>query len=171
MNLQSTVRHPEYVLSRQDAESFLYKEARLLDEWKLLDWAGLFSSDGEYLIPPLDDPDGEPGKTLFLVYDDHHRLTARAQRLMKKQAHAEYPRSIVRHMISNVEVEPGESGNARVRCNFVVYRSRGEGSEVFPGHSVYDLVIADDGDIKIRRKRTTMDSDTMRDQKRLSIIL
>ncbi|TNE33893.1 MAG: p-cumate dioxygenase, partial [Alphaproteobacteria bacterium] len=169
MNLQSSVQSAAYVLSRQDAEDFLYREARFLDEWKLIEWATLFSEDGEYLIPPLDDPDGAPGKTLFLVYDDHHRLTARAQRLMKKQAHAEYPRAIVRHMIHNVEVEAGEEGQTRVRCNFVVYRSRGEASEVFPGHSVYDLKISSDGDIKIRRKRTTMDSDTMRDQKRLSI--
>lgn len=159
------------VLTRAQAEDFLFAEARLLDDWKLNDWAALFTDDGEYLVPPLDAPDAEPSDSLFLVLDDRHRLAERAKRLLKKQAHAEYPHARLRRLVGNVLVESCENGRARVSCNFVVYRSRAGGTEVFPGHSRYDLVLGIDGDIRIRSKRAVIDSDTLRDQRRLSIIL
>lgn len=157
-------------LSRAAVEEFLYREAELIDTWQLEEWASLFSEDGEYLIPPLDAPDGEPGRTLFLVYDDRHRLSERARRLMKRQAHAEFPRSRVRHIVSNVKVTGAVDGCTRVTCNFVVYRSRLGDTEVFPGHAVYDLRASASG-LLIRRKRATLDTDSLRDQGRISIIL
>jgi len=170
--MQSTANQPlRTTLSRADAESFLYREAALIDSWQLMEWAALFAADGEYLIPPLDEPEGEPGKSLFLVYDDHHRLTERARRLLKRAAHAEFPRSKVRHLISNVEVAGEAAGLVRVNCNYVVFRSRNGMSEMFPGHAVYDLRVGDDSSIAIRRKRVMVDSDTLHDQGRISIIL
>ena len=158
-------------LDRAAAEDFLYGEARLLDEWKLEAWAELFDEDGEYLVPSNDLPESEPQENLFLIYDDRHRLSERAKRLMKKTAHAEYPRSLTRHMISNVRVEPGDDDLVRVYCNFVVYRSRGTSTDVFPGHAIYDLRIDANGGLKIRSKRAVIDSDTLRQQRRVSIIL
>ena len=142
----------------------------MIDEWRLDEWAALFETDGEYLIPPNDNPDGDPATTLFLVFDDHHRLTERARRLMKRTAHAEFPRSRVRHMVSNVEVEPGEDGLMRIRSNFVVYRSRGDSMEVYPGHAIHDVRLAE-GRIRIRCKRAVLDTDALRSQKRISIII
>lgn len=163
------------VLTRTEAEDFLYMEARLLDGWKLNEWAALFTDDGEYLVPPLDEPEGDPSTTLFLIYDDRHRLAERAKRLLKRQAHAEFPHAILRRIIGNVHVETADgntAGNtARVTCNFVVYRSRAASTEVFPGHSVYDLVIDGPGALRIRRKRAIIDTDTLRAQRRVSIIL
>ena len=72
-------------VSRAEVEDFLFHEADLLDRWALDEWAQLFTDDGEYLIPPTDLPDGDPGKHLFLVYDDRHRLGERAKRLGKKR--------------------------------------------------------------------------------------
>ena len=147
-------------------------EARLLDGWKLNEWAALFTDDGEYLVPPLDDPEGDPSATLFLVYDDRHRLGERAKRLLKRQAHAEFPHAVLRRIIGNVALETAaEPGFARVTCNFVLYRSRAGGTEVFPGHAVYDLAVRGPGDIRIRRKRAIIDTDTLRAQRRVSIIL
>lgn len=39
-------------LTRTEAEDFLFREARLLDEWQLVEWSELFEPDGEYLVPP-----------------------------------------------------------------------------------------------------------------------
>lgn len=158
-------------LSRADAEDFLYREARLLDDWKLEEWAALFTDDGEYLIPPMDEPDGDPSQCLFLVYDDRHRLGERAKRLLKRQAHAEFPHARLCRIVSNVTVDPGADGLVQVRCNFVLYRSRSGGTEVFPGHSIYDLRIQDSQPARIRRKRAVIDTDSLRIQKRVSIIL
>lgn len=77
-------------VSREAVEDFLFHEADLLDRWALSEWTALFTDDGEYLVPPTDNPDAAPTDTLFLVYDDRHRLAERAKRLLKKSAHAEF---------------------------------------------------------------------------------
>jgi p-cumate 2,3-dioxygenase beta subunit len=42
--------------SRQEAEDLLYKEAALLDEWRLDEWLELLTEDATYEIPPTDVP-------------------------------------------------------------------------------------------------------------------
>ena len=157
--------------SRAEVEDFLFREAALLDNWHLEEWAALFTADGEYLVPATDTPDGNPATSLFLIYDDHHRLTERAKRLLKKTAHAEFPHSRLRRVIGNVMLANGENGHIRATCNFAVFRSRLGHSDIFPGHSDYDLVRENDTGFRIRRKRAVLDSDDLRSQGKLSIIL
>lgn len=152
-------------------EDFLYREAALLDAWKLMEWTELFTEDGEYQIPSTDLPEGEPANTLYLVYDDRHRLTERAKRLMKKSAHAEFPHSRLRRIIGNVMVETRATAQIRVTCSFAVFRSRLQKADIYPGHSLYDLVEGGDAGFRIRRKRAVLDSDDLRDQGKVSIIL
>ena len=157
-------------LARSEAEDFLFKEAALLDAWRLEEWANLFTEDGEYLIPATDAPDGAPGTSLYLVYDDRHRLGERAKRLLKKTAHAEQPRSRTRHMSSNVMVAEAEGPVMPAFCNFVVFRSRMEKTDIYPGHAEYRLVRGSDG-LLIRSKKAILDIDVLRPQGKVSIIL
>lgn len=157
-------------LSRSDAEDFLIREAALLDSWKLLEWADLFTEDGEYLVPATDDPEGKAGKSLFLIYDDRHRLGERAKRLLKPTAHAEAPHSRTRHMISNVVSGDAAGGSIPVTCNFVVFRSRMEVTNIYPGHAEYRLVQGADG-LRIRSKKAVLDVDALRPHGKISIIL
>ena len=157
-------------LARSEAEDFLFKEAALLDAWRLEEWANLFTEDGEYLIPATDAPDGAPGTSLYLVYDDRHRLGERAKRLLKKTAHAESPRSRTRHMSSNVMVAEADGAVMPVFCNFVVFRSRMEKTDIYPGHAEYRLVRGSDG-LRIRSKKAILDIDVLRPQGKVSIIL
>lgn len=158
------------ILSRAEAEEFLIREAALLDAWCLEEWAALFTPDGEYLIPATDAPEAEPGKSLYLIYDDRHRLGERAKRLLKKTAHAESPHSRTRHMTSNVLVEAQVGDTVSVTCNFVVFRSRMEKTDMYPGHAEYKLVVGPDG-LRIRRKKAILDIDVLRPQGKVSIIL
>ncbi len=157
-------------VTRSEVEDFLFHEADLLDTWQLDEWAKLFTDDGEYLIPPTDLPDGDPAKHLFLVYDDRHRLGERAKRLGKKTAHAEFPHSRTRHLITNVRIAQ-DATTVNATCNFVVYRSKNGVNDVYPGHSLYRLVVQADGSFKIRSKRAVLDVDTLRPQGKVSIIL
>jgi len=157
-------------LSRSDAEDFLIKEAALLDAWKLEEWAELFTEDGEYLVPATDDPDGKPGTSLFLIYDDRHRLGERAKRLLKKTAHAESPHSRTRHMTSNVAVGESSNGTIAVSCNFVVFRSRMEVTNIYPGHAEY-LLVSNGSGLRIRSKKAVLDVDALRPHGKISIIL
>src|ERR1700679_1343673 len=73
--------------TRDQIEEFLYHEAELIDDWRLPEWAGLYTDDARYDATPLDsdDPINSSSKdSLFLLADDKERLTSRAKRLMKK---------------------------------------------------------------------------------------
>ena len=157
-------------VTRPEVEDFLFQEADLLDSWRLEEWALLFTDDGEYLIPPTDVPDGDPKHDLFLVYDDRHRLGERVKRLGKKTAHAEFPHSRTRHLVTNVRISQDTEG-VQATCNFVVYRSKNGVNDVYPGHSHYRLVPQEGGGFRIRSKRATLDVDTLRPQGKVSIIL
>ncbi|MEQ9642113.1 MAG: aromatic-ring-hydroxylating dioxygenase subunit beta [Alphaproteobacteria bacterium] len=156
--------------SRGEVEDFLFRETAMLDNWQLMDWVALFTEDGEYLVPATDMPDGEPNSSLFLIYDDHHRLTERAKRLMKKTAHAEFPHSRLRRIIGNVMVERSDAADFAVTCNFAVFRNRMKQSDIFSGHSHYEMIASADA-MRIRKKRAVLDSDDLRAQGKLSIIL
>jgi p-cumate 2,3-dioxygenase beta subunit len=157
-------------LARADAEALLAHEAELLDRWRLLDWAALFSDDGEYQVPSPDRPDGEPGETLYLVDDDRHRLGARARRLLDADAHAEQPRSRCCRIVANVRLVAAPAGLAGVACAFVLHRAQGERLDVFPGHASYWLR-AEAGGWRIRRKRAVLALPHLRHQGMLSLIL
>lgn len=93
--------------TRSAVEDFLYHEAGLIDDWRLREWVECFTDEGVYVIPALDcDPhtamDGDQRMMLCLVADDRRLLSARVDRLENVRAHAEHPRTRVRHMVSNV---------------------------------------------------------------------
>lgn len=157
-------------VTRAAVEDFLFHEAHLLDTWQLERWAGLFTDDAEYLVPSTARPDGAPNDTLYLIYDDRHRLGERARRLLNKAAHAEFPHSRTRHNVSNVRVLEQAGDALKIGCNFVVYRSKREVMDVYPGESEYELRASRDG-LRIRRKKATLDLDVLRPHGKLSIIL
>ena len=55
------------VVTRAEVEDFLYREAALLDDWKLDEWQNLLTDDAAYYVPPNDQPDGDHHATLFLI--------------------------------------------------------------------------------------------------------
>jgi p-cumate 2,3-dioxygenase subunit beta len=159
--------------SRGAIEEFLYHEAELLDQWKLPEWSALFTEDARYDIASLDavDPStADPATTLFVLSDDQPRLVARARRLMKKTAHAEYPHSKTRHITSNVRIGVQNGEGLPVRANFVVYRTKGDRTVQYMGEAHY-LLVADGESFRIRRKRCNLDLNTLAEQGRLTIIL
>lgn len=161
------------LLSRESIEEFLYHEAELLDDWRLPEWADLYTDDAHYDIASLDSPDAlkaDPGTSLFVLSDPKFRIVSRAKRLMKKTAHAEYPHSKTRHLTSNVRIGARNGDDLPVRVNFVVFRTKGDRTVQFMGEAHYVLVVID-GAIRIKRKRCVLDLNTLADQGRLTIIL
>ncbi len=109
-------------LTRQEAEDFLYQEARLLDERRFDDWLGLFTQDGRYWIPCGQGED--PGLVTHLVYDDRTQLEDRVWQLQHPRRFSQNPPSLTSRMISNVQVEVGEDGQTVVCSVFVVRELR-----------------------------------------------
>ena len=160
--------------TRSDVEAFLYREARLLDAWRLPEWEQLFTDDGRYLIPPvgIERPDeADPARVLFLVADDRTRIGQRVIRLMKPSAHAEYPHSRTRHLVSNVEVLSDDvGGRLTVTAGFVVYRVRHREVGTYMGQYFYTLQRSGDS-FRIAEKRACLDLDALMPQGALAFIL
>lgn len=157
------------MLTRTEAEDFLYAEADLLDSWRLEEWLDLFSPDAQYWVPSTDQPNGKPDDTLFLIADDMARLRARVKRLLSVHAHAESPHSRTRRMISNVRVD-NAGDEILIRSNFVVYRFRGEAADQYVGHYEHGLV-GRNGALKIRMRKAILDMEALRPVGKVSIIL
>src|SRR5260221_2552881 len=106
--------------SRQSVEDLLYKEAALLDEWRLDEWLELLAEAAIYEIPPTDVPEGDSRNTLFIVADDALRIRSRVKQLLGKFAWSENPHSRTRRMIANVRVIGQDGDCILVTANFAV---------------------------------------------------
>ncbi len=159
------------MLLQHRVQSFLFDEAALLDQWRLIEWEALFTEEARYLVPPTDvDGDyADPDKSLFYIFDDRTRIHERVVRLEKKGAHSEFPRSKTRHLVSNVQAMR-EDGAIIATASFAVWRSKDGNTDIFVGHYAYRLVEIDDA-LKIAEKKCVLDMDALRPHARISILL
>lgn len=162
----STVELP----SRQEVEDLLYREAALLDEWRLEDWQELLTEDVIYQVPPTDVPEGDSRNTLFIISDDAVRVRSRVKQLLGKSAWAENPHSRTRRLITNVRVLGAEGENILATANFAIYRMRYESVDTYIGHYEYKLVKRDE-ELKIRERRVVLDIEALRPHGKISFIL
>ena len=158
-------------VTRAEVEDFLFREADLLDSWRLEDWLELLTEDAAYYVPPNDVPDGDHRNTLFTIADDIHRIRGRVKRLSSPEAHAEYPKSRTRRLIGNVRITGIDGDILSVAANFVVHRfRRGERVGEFVGHYEYRLAVGADG-LKIAERRAILDSEELGSLGSVSFIL
>jgi len=153
-----------------EVERFLYREAMLLDEWRLQDWLALFSPQARYIVPSTDHPQGNPPEHPALIDDDFTRLQGRVTRLLSRRAHREYPSSRTRHLVSNVLITDSSAPELSVSAAFVVYRMRNRNVTQYIGRYLYALERAD-GELKIQQKRIELDLEGLWDQGTVSILL
>ena len=156
---------------RAAAEDFLYTEAELLDTWQLEKWLELFTPDAHYLLPSTDLPGGNPATDLMLIHDDRFLLEQRVRSLLTRAAHAEFPHSRTRRLVTNVRARSRTDGRIDLAANFAVYRSRYADTVCYVGH--YRHLIAEDPGTGFRfvERRAVLDHDALRPHGKVSIIL
>jgi len=158
-------------ISRADVEDFLYREAALLDEWKLEEWLTLLTDDAAYYVPPNDHPEGDHRTTLFILADDIVRIRERVKRLMSPDCHAEYPHSRTRRLISNVRIVGVDGDLVTVAANFVCNRFRRyERIREYVGSYRYVLKRTGD-DFRIKERRVIIDAHELGSLGAVSFIL
>jgi len=155
---------------QREVERFLYREAKLLDDWQLEEWLALFTADARYMVPSTEFPQGDPPEHPALIDDDLKRLKGRVTRLLSRHAHREYPSSRTRHLVSNVLITSMEASALSVSAAFVVYRVRDRNMVQYVGRYLYTLAREGD-DLRIRRKRVELDLEGLWDQGTVSILL
>src|SRR5215831_14467712 len=171
---------PDHNLIRE-VEQFLYREARLLDERRFHDWLQLLTDDIRYwmgsrtnrypksskaiaILDPsrYDEDDRTKEDELAILDEDKSTLDARVARLDTGMAWAEDPPSRTRHLIANIEVEPGEvETELKVYSNFIVYRSRSETEQDFYVGARRDVLRRIDGLLKIASRKIVIDQNVL----------
>lgn len=152
---------PADAVTSQMVADFLYREAELLDEWRLAEWETMLASDAVYEIPSNDCPDGTSRNSLFIIADDRERIHQRVLRVSSPNCHAEYPRSRTQRMISNIRISKTEGSLVYVAANLVCYRFRRyQQSATYVGALRYVLRLTD-GAFKIKQRRIELASEEL----------
>lgn len=119
--------------ARGQAEAFLYREARLVDEGRFNDWLDLFSDDCVYWVP-ITPGSGDPRVEVSHAFDDRRRLTDRAHWLRSGLAYCQIPRSRTRRLITNVEVfDDPTTGVRYLRSNVLITEFRAGVTKLYSG--------------------------------------
>ena len=170
----------QYDVLRQ-VEQFLYREARLLDSRQFRRWIDLLADDLRYWIPMRSNRYSAASKSISILDgsryeeddlskesdqafmdEDKGSLRRRVDRLDTGMAWAEDPPSRTRHLISNVEVEPGErESEVKVYSNFIMYRSRGETEEDFYVGSREDVLRYVDGSWQLASRKIVFEQNVL----------
>jgi 3-phenylpropionate/cinnamic acid dioxygenase small subunit len=102
--------------------AFVYREARLLDDFALEEWLTLFTADGIYWVP-IDD--AKPvASNAALIYDDTLRREERVHHQLHISTISQSPRSRTVHAVSNVEIVRRDGDALIVRSVQVIYEMR-----------------------------------------------
>ena len=165
----------------REVEQFLYREARLLDERRFREWLELFTDDIYYwmggrtnryprsskaiaILSPnrYVEDDQTREDELSLLEENKQTLAGRVARLETGMAWAEDPPSRTRHLITNIEVAPGDTASElKVYSNFIVYRSRAASEEDFYVGGRQDVLRRVDGSWRIARRKLTLDQNVL----------
>ena len=163
----------------RDVERFLYREARLLDERRFHEWLELFTDDVRYwmagrstrypassqAITVLDRDRRqalEVEDELAILAETKGTLGGRIARLDTGMAWAEDPPSRTRHLVTNIEVEPGDTpSELTVYSNFLVYRTRAESEQDLYVGARQDVLRRVDGAWKIARRKLVLDQNVL----------
>jgi len=162
-------------------EQFLYWEARLLDARRFQAWLDLLTDDVRYWMPGRSNRYPKESKAIVVLDPDRYNeadltgddelaildetketLGRRIARLETGMAWAEDPPSRTRHMLSNIEVEPGDAASEiKVYANFLVYRSRAETEQDFYVGARQDILRHVNGAWKIARRKIILDQSVL----------
>jgi 3-phenylpropionate/cinnamic acid dioxygenase small subunit len=73
-----------------------------------------------YWVPATTDPAADPEKHLSHIYDNRGRLETRVKMLQSGFRYSQEPASLMRRVISNVEVQAGANGEVVADSNFIL---------------------------------------------------
>lgn len=126
---------------RAEIEDFVYREARLADEFELDAWEALLADDFHYWVP-AGRLQGDPAEQLSYLNDNRARVATRIRQLKTGKRLAQLPASPMRRVVSNIEIVTDRDAELEVAANFVLYELAVQSSRelrVWPGHVRYRL--------------------------------
>jgi benzoate/toluate 1,2-dioxygenase beta subunit len=151
------------IFTRHDAERFLYREARALDDKDWDAWLALYAPDVEFWMPAWDDDDRlteDPQTEISLIWYGHKGgLEDRVFRIRTERSSAtSLPEPRTAHNISNVELLEQAGGMVNLRCNWVTFSYRYKTTDTNFGTSFYSIDTTGKTPL-IRRKKVVLKND------------
>ncbi len=140
-------------IDRHRIESFLYREARLMDAHAYDEWLALWHEDATYWVPCNAD-DIDPTQNVSVIYDRRGQLRGRIQRLketswLREQA----PR--LKRLVSNIEIESATESEVVVNSAFILAELHRHNQYLWAGSTTHKLVPNDDG-FKMKYKKVVL---------------
>jgi 3-phenylpropionate/cinnamic acid dioxygenase small subunit len=129
--------------TRREIEAFLFHEARLADESRYEEWEDLVTDDMRYWVP-AGAADYDPNLRLSYINDNRSRLATRIRQLKTGLRHSQTPPSVMRRLVSNIEILTVDeaSGEYRVGANVVLYELAHQATgdiRIWVGRATYQL--------------------------------
>jgi len=109
-------------------------------------------------VPATTDPAADPERHLSHIYDNRARIETRVKLLQTGHRHSQEPPSLMRRVVSNIEVTTGDGGELIAESNFILaelaVQARHE-LHWWAGRATHHLVAVGDG-LRMRRKRVVL---------------
>lgn len=145
--------------------SFLYQEARWLDERNWDEWLKCYDEDCEFWMPSWDDEDEltkDPQSEISLIYyPNKGGLEDRVFRIKTERSSASMPQPRTSHNITNVEILEETDTEIKLRFNWFTLSYRYKTVDQYFGTSFYTLKKAGDSYL-IANKRVVLKNDYIR---------
>ena len=145
--------------------TFLYHEARLLDDRQWDEWLALHAEDVEYWMPAWDDDDRlteDPQSQISLIYyPNRNGLEDRVFRIKTERSGASMPEPRTCHAVQNVEVLDDRGDAVDVRYNFHTLSHRYKATDEFFG-TMFVTLRRVEGRLRIARKKIVLKNDYIR---------
>ena len=131
------------MLSYESIQTFLYQEARALDDRRWDDWLAFYAPDVNFHMPAWDDDGGlttDPQKEVSLIYyPSRAGLEDRIFRIETERSSATIPDTRHGKSISNLEVLSQDENSVKLRFNWITNSFRYDILDTYFGYSEYTL--------------------------------
>jgi benzoate/toluate 1,2-dioxygenase subunit beta len=150
------------MITTEQVQGFLYKEARLLDDRDWDAWLELYAPDAEYWMPSWKEDDTlvtDPQSQISLIYyPNRGGLEDRIFRIRTERSSASMPEPRTSHNISNVEIVEQSTNECKLRFNWITLSHRYKTTDTFYGVSFYTLDISG-AEPRITNKKVVLKND------------
>ncbi len=149
-------------LSLEQAQAFLYREARLLDDRQWDDWLACYHPEAEFWMPAWDDDDqltSDPQREISLIYYPNRAgLEDRVFRIKTERSAASMPEPRTSHNLHNVEIVAQRDGELELRFNWHTLSHRYKTTDSYFGSAFVRLDTRGPTPL-IRRKQVVLKND------------
>lgn len=129
---------------QREVETFLYRQAALLDAKRWQEWVDTFTEDGVYWMPATpEQTDWRAEPSIFA--EERALMEVRMGRLLHPNAWSQAAEWGTNHLVGNVVVEAVEGDTVRVYSRFQMMELRRDEVRHFGGSYRHTLVRADGG--------------------------